>query len=101
MPNRSTHTAVGFELASSGGTLYVGAEATADGWSAYLTRGRGRQQLPAPTISDRQLRIMLPVSALDGARGLTWRAESSWLRATLTTTSYSFDDTQPARLDRG
>jgi hypothetical protein len=100
MPDRNTHTAIGFEVRRPGGTIYVSAEATDSGWSAYLTRGKGRQQLPAPTVSGRQLRLAVPVSALDGARQVTWRVESSWLRPTLTSTSYSFDDTSPARLDR-
>jgi hypothetical protein len=93
MPDRNTHLTIGFELEPpSGRTLYVAAEATERGWNAYLTRGDGRQQLPAPDVTGGQIRLAVPSSALGGAQQLRWRVESSWLRSTLTTTAYAFDD---------
>ena len=98
MPDRSTHLTIGFELKPpSGRALYVAAEATDVGWNAYLTRGNGRQRLPSPTVSGRQVSIELPSSALGGARQVRWRVESSWLRSTLTSTAYAFDDAPNGR----
>jgi hypothetical protein len=93
MPDRHTHLTIGFELdPRSGRTLYVAAEATERGWNAYLTRGDGRQHLPAPVVTGSQVRLAVPASALGGAQQVRWRVESSWLRSTLTTTAYAFDD---------
>ena len=93
MPDRNTHLTIGFELEPhSGRALYLAAEATERGWNAYLTRGDGRQQLPAPVVTGSQVRIAVPASALGGAQQVRWRVESSWLRSTLTTTAYAFDD---------
>ena len=93
MPDRNTHLTIGFELQPpSGRTLYVAAEATDRGWSAYVTRGDGRQRLQAPQVGGRQLNLDLPTSALGGAQQLRWRVESSWLRSTLVSTAYAFDD---------
>ena len=93
MPDRDTHLTIGFELKpTSGRTMYVAAEASDRGWSAYLTRGQGRQQLPSPAVNGRQVVLQLPAAALDGASRLRWRVESSWLRSTLVSTSYAFDD---------
>ena len=93
VPDRNTHLTIGFELEPrSGRALYLAAEATERGWNAYLTRGDGRQRLPAPVVTGSQVRIAVPASALGGAQQVRWRVESSWLRSTLTTTAYAFDD---------
>lgn len=73
-------------------TVYVVAHADREGWVTYLTRGNGRKRLRgAMLISDRRVLITVPRSELTAEARLAWKAESSWLRSGLVTTSYSFD----------
>jgi hypothetical protein len=91
MPDQDTNLAIAFTLESpSGSTLYVTAEATEAGWSAYSNRGGQRQTLPLPTVSGKLVRVAIPASEVVGA--VEWRVESSWLRSTLVSTAYAFDD---------
>ena len=92
MPDKDTDLAIGFQLTSSGKKYYVSAEETENGWTAYLTQGSTRRDLPPPTTSGALVRVSVPLSALGDARRLDWRVESSWLRTTLTSTEYAFDD---------
>jgi len=93
MPDGDTSASIGFELSSSAGDeSYVWAEADRNGWTAYITRGQGRRELPrALSSGGRGMQLMLRWSALKGARRLRWYAESSWLRAGLLATSWAFD----------
>ena len=92
MPDRNTNFAVGFELTTpSGDTVYVGAESTTDGWSAYLSEGGASRAIGGPTVSGNQVVIAVRAAELGDGR-LSWNVESSWLRSTLTTTEYAFDD---------
>lgn len=92
MPDKDTDLAIGFQLATSGKKYYVSAEETENGWTAYLTQGKARQNLSAPQVSGSSIRITVPASALGGAQRLDWRVESSWLKSTLVSTDYAFDD---------
>lgn len=92
MPDKDTDLAIGFQLTTAGKKYYVTAEETEDGWSAYLTQGKARQNLSAPQVGGSSIRIAVPASALGGAQRLDWRVESSWLRSTLVSTDYAFDD---------
>lgn len=97
MPDRGSNFAVGFELDTGAGKpWYVAAEATASGWSAYASRGGQRRSLPGPTISGDRLTLSIPAAQV-GAGTIQWLVESSWLRSTLTSTSYSFDDAPNGR----
>lgn len=92
MPDRNTNLAIGFELTSpSGDSVYVGAESTAEGWSAYLSEGGTSRTIGSPAVSGNQVVIAIPAAELGDGR-LSWNVESSWLRSTLTTTEYAFDD---------
>ena len=93
MPDRNTNFAIGFELTSkSEESIYVGAEATDGGWSAYLSKDGGSRKIGAPEISGDQLVLVIPVAELGDTEEWSWSVESSWLRATLTSTEYAFDD---------
>ena len=93
MPDRNTNLAIGFELTTkSGESIYVGAEATDGGWSAYLSKDGGSRTIGAPEIRGDQLVLVIPVSELGDTEEWSWNVESSWLRATLTSTEYAFDD---------
>ena len=97
MPDRGSNLAVGFELDSGPGTpWYVAAQATASGWSAYASRGGQRRSLPAPAVSGNRLLLSIPAAQV-GPGSIQWLVESSWLRSTLTSTSYSFDDAPNGR----
>lgn len=93
MPDEDTHLAFGFALElPSGKKVYVSAEATDGGWTAFLSQAGARKDLPAPSLSGDQVRITVPVTDLGGAERLDWRVESSWLKSTLVSTEYAFDD---------
>lgn len=92
-PDRDTSLSIGFDVRStSGATSYLFAEADATGWTAYLTHGEGRRSLPgAVEVRGGSVRLLLPASEVDGSEVLAWKAESSWSRSTLFSTSYAFD----------
>ena len=93
MPDKDTDLAIGFQLTSaSGNKYYVSAAETENGWTAYLSQGKSRHDLPAPTTNGALVRVRVPASALGGAQRLDWRVESSWLKSTLASTDYAFDD---------
>lgn len=97
MPDRGSNLAIGFELdPGAGKPWYVAAEAAASGWSAWASRGGQRRSIPAPTISGGRLTLSFPASQV-GSGTVQWLVESSWLRSTLTSTSYSFDDAPNGR----
>lgn len=89
MPDGGTNLAMGFEL---GRDVYVGIQSTGGGWSAYLTHGNGRRALAPPRVVGREVQVVVPVAALDGARQVAWRMQSSWTRSTLVSTAYAFDE---------
>lgn len=98
MPDRDTSMTIGFELRhDSGSESYAYAEANQNGWTAYITRGRGKRALPqAVAINGQTIAIIVARSKLDDAKRLRWNVESSWLKAELIRTSYAFD-TAPDR----
>ncbi len=104
MPDRDTHLSYGFELTvPSGSTLYVHAQASPDGWAAYLSRGHGQREIGQPTIAGDRVVLSLPVAELRGAKHVQWALESSWLRSGLVGTTYAFDSAPnigSARFDR-
>ena len=93
MPDPNTHLTIAFSIElPSGPKSYITAESSDAGWTVYLNRGRDRRELPAPVISGSRLRVTLPASEVGAARRVLWNVESSWLKSTLTSTSYAFDD---------
>lgn len=99
MPDRNNNLTIGFEVRyGSRGQSYVFAEADSGGWTAYVTKGRGRQELPkATSLHHDTVRVTVPLSVFSDARELRWSVESSWLSSRMTGTSYAFD----AAPDRG
>jgi hypothetical protein len=93
MPDANQNFAVAFELEPpTGRSIYVQAEATADGWSATVNQGGNSRTIGGPTINCDQLVLRIPAEQLGGAQRVTWSVDSSWLKSTLTSTEYAFDD---------
>lgn len=92
MPREAEHLNLGFELRSAAGETYVVAEGTSDGWTAYLTEGDGRRELPkAISIDGGKLTITARLPHQGDPSAMRWKAEASWLHSTLLKTSYAFD----------
>ncbi len=104
MPDRDTQLSYGFELTPpSGSTLYVHAQASPGGWTAYVSRGNSQRRIGAPAIDGDRVVLSLPLDELGGARTFQWALESSWLKSGLLSTSYAFDgapNVGTARFDR-
>ena len=92
MPDRDTHLSFGFALTPrSGATIYVDAQATTGGWTAYVSRGHGQRTIGSPTVDGNRIVVGIPLAELGGATRLEWTLESSWLQSRPLSTSYSFD----------
>lgn len=89
MPNDDTVLTLGFSLPRGDSGSSVQAEVDTGGWSAYLTHGQGRTWLSGLRVDGRSVSITVPASQLPAS--LRWRAESSWTKSTMLTTSYAFD----------
>jgi hypothetical protein len=92
MPDRDTHLSYGFTLMQhAGSTIYVDAQATTGGWTAYVSRGHGRREVGAPAVHGDRIVLLVPLAELGDTRRLQWTLESSWLQSRPLSTSYSFD----------
>lgn len=92
MPDRDTQLSYGFELTTpSGSTTYVHAQASPDGWSAYVSRDDSRREIGPPTVDGDRVVLSLPLAELGGADRLQWVLEASWLVSGLLSTDYAFD----------
>jgi hypothetical protein len=92
MPDRDSQLSYGFELTPpSGSTLYVHAQASTGGWTAYLSRGHGQRGIGSPTVDGDRILLSVPLAELGGAKSVQWALESSWLRSGPLSTSYAFD----------
>lgn len=102
MSDSRTVLTLGFTLPRDGGQSSVQAVAGTDGWSAYLTHGQGRKAVSGLTVDGSRLYITVP--AREFGATLRWRADSSWTKSQLLSTSYAFDvapDMGTATLHRG
>ena len=91
-PDRDTQLSYGFELTSpSGSTTYVHAQASPEGWTAYLSRGDTRREITAPTVHGSRVVLSLPFAELGGAGRVDWTLEASWLESGVLSTEYAFD----------
>lgn len=95
---------VGWVLPRESGNWYVAADCEDAGWTAYLTRGEGRRELPgAVAPKGATVRVIVPLAALGDVRSLRWQAETSWVRSGLVGTAYAFDkapDAEPRTFHR-
>lgn len=92
MPDRDTQLSYGFELTTpSGSTTYVHAQASPDGWSAYVSRGNSRLEIAPPSVDGDRVVLTLPLAELGGADRVQWVLEASWLESGLLSTEYAFD----------
>ena len=92
MPDRDTHLSYGFTLMQhAGSTIYVDAQATTGGWTAYVSRGHGQREVGAPAVHGDRIVLLVPLAELGDTRRLQWTLESSWLQSRPLSTSYSFD----------
>lgn len=91
MPDRDTQLAYGFELTTaSGSTTYVHAQASPEGWKAFVSRGESRREIAPPTVGGSRVVLTLPLAEL-GAGSIQWTLEASWLESSLLGTAYAFD----------
>lgn len=92
MPDRDTQLSYGFELTTpSGSTTYVHAQASPEGWSAYVSRRNSQRQIDPPTIDGDRVVLILPLAELGDAERVQWVLEASWLESGLLSTEYAFD----------
>jgi hypothetical protein len=92
VPDRDTQLSYGFELTlPSGSTLYVHAQASTGGWTAYLSRGNGRREIGSPIVDGDRILLSVSLAELGDAKRVQWALESSWLRSGPLETSYAFD----------
>jgi hypothetical protein len=104
MPDRDTQLSYSFEVTPhSGSTLYVDAQASTGGWTAYLSRDNRQRQIGSPTVDGDRILISVPLAELGGAKRIQWAVKSSWLHSGPLSTSYAFDGAPnggTARFDR-
>ena len=92
MPDGDTQLSYGFALTTpAGSTIHVDAQASPDGWSAYVSRDGTQREIDPPTVDGNRVVLSLPLAELGGAERVHWALEASWLKSGLLQTEYAFD----------